>query len=143
MLIRNSIVNRVPLMIGFNSRDSMSNYLFPNGRDRFNRDPNLLIPYTWKIERNSPEEREILDGFRRVYFNGSETITEDMMMQWVDFCTDREKTAAISKFVDFHYKEQPVYYYRFSYSGAFSVTQVGCDFKHKKKILILILFPFR
>lgn len=104
--------------------NSMGNFNFPNGRDRFNEDPNLLIPGAWQIERNSPEEREILAGFRRVYFNNSEIITEEMMPQWVDFCTDRESTIGISKFVDFHYKHQPVYYYRFSYSGSFSLAQV-------------------
>jgi hypothetical protein len=123
-LVRNSTFNDVPLLIGFNSVDSMSNMNFPNGRNRFNADPNLLIPGAWKIERNSPEEREILDGFRRVYFNGSEVITEDMMWQWTEFCSDREGIIGISKFVDFHYKKQPVYYYRFGYSGAFSLTKV-------------------
>ncbi|CAG9798541.1 unnamed protein product [Chironomus riparius] len=123
VLARTANYNKVPLMIGFNSMDSMTNLLFPNGRDRFNADPHMLIPDAWKIERNSSEAWEIIDGFRRVYFNGSEIVTEDMMMQWMEFCSDRENAFGMSKFVDFHYKEQPVYYYRFSYSGAFSFSQ--------------------
>ena len=125
VLARTANYNKVPLMIGLNSMDSMTNLLFPNGRDRFNADPHLLIPDAWKIERNSDEAMEIIDGFRRVYFNGSEVVTEDMMMQWMEFCSDRENAFGMSKFVDFHYKQQPVYYYRFSYSGAFSFSQVS------------------
>jgi hypothetical protein len=125
ILVRNSTFNDVPLMIGFNSVESMSNMLFPNGRDRFNADPHLLIPDAWRIERNSADAREIIDGFRRVYFNGSEIVTEDMMWQWTEFCSDREAIFGISKMVDFHSKKQPVYYYKFGYSGAFSLTKVN------------------
>jgi hypothetical protein len=113
----------VPLLVGVNPQESLTNILFPQGRDRFNADPHLLIPYNWEIRRNSPEEAEILDGFRRVYFNGS-TVIEDMW-QWVQFCNDRENIFGISKLVNFHYKVQPTYYYTFSYVGAFSLTQVS------------------
>lgn len=120
---RNGTFNKVPLLVGFNSVDSMLNRLSPDGPTRFNENPNLLIPDAWKIEPNSLEAQEILAGFRRVYFNGSQTITPDMMNEWVDFCSDREIIFGMSKLVDFHYKRQPTYYYRFSYSGAFSYTQ--------------------
>jgi carboxylesterase type B len=125
LLVRNSNFNNVPLLVGFNSVDSLANMLFPDGPDRFNENPHLLIPDAWKIPPDSAEAREIIDGFRRVYFNGSETITQDMMWQWTEFCTDREMIFGISKLVDFHYPKQPTYYYRFSYSGSFSYTQVN------------------
>lgn len=124
VLVRNARFNDVPLLIGFNSVDSMANMNFPDGPTRFNENPHLLIPDAWKIAPNSPEAQEIINGFRRVYFNGSTTITPNMLWQWTQFCSDREVIFGISKLVDFHYKKQPTYYYRFSYSGAFSYTQV-------------------
>lgn len=123
-LVRNANYSSVPLLVGFNSVDSMSNMLFPDGPDRFNENPNLLIPAAWEIPHDSPDAREIIDGFRRVYFNSSETITPDMMWQWTEFCSDREVIFGVSKLVDFHHAKQPTFYYRFSYSGAFSYTQV-------------------
>jgi carboxylesterase type B len=45
------------------------------------------------------------------------------MWQWTQFCSDRETLFGISKLVDFHYQKQPVFYYRFSYSGSFSYSQ--------------------
>lgn len=125
ILARNATINNVPLLIGFNSMHSMENLNFPEGRDRFNEDPHLLIPDAWKIERDSPEAEEIIDGFRRVYFGGSEVITEEMMMEWMEYCSDRENIFPMSKFVDFHRNHQPIYYYRFSFSGAFSFHQVS------------------
>jgi carboxylesterase type B len=133
VLVRNSTFNDVPFLVGFNSVDSMSNMLFPDGPTRFNENPNLLIPDAWQIEPNSAEAREIIDGFRRVYFDGSEIIRPDQLWQWTQFCTDREHAFGISKLVDFHYQKQPVYYYRFSYSGAFSYTQVKNVFLFLKK----------
>lgn len=124
VLVRNATFNNVPLLVGFNSVDSMANMLFPDGPSRFNENPNLLIPDAWQITPNSPEAQEIIAGFRRVYFNGSDTITSDMLWQWTQFCSDREVLFGISKLVDFHYKQQPTFYYRFSYSGSFSYTQV-------------------
>jgi carboxylesterase type B len=92
VLIRNATFNAVPFMVGFVSEESMGNMLFPDGPTRFNANPHLLIPDAWQIEPNSSEAREILAGFRRVYFNGSETITPEMMWQWTQFCSDRCST---------------------------------------------------
>ena len=128
ILVRNATFNIVPLLVGFNSADSMGNMNFPDGPTRFNENPHLLIPAAWQIEENSSEAREIIDGFRRVYFNGSETITPDMLWQWTIFCSDREILFGISKLVDFHYQKQPTFYYRFNYSGSFSYTQVKFNF---------------
>lgn len=132
VIIRNATFNDVPFLVGFNSDDSMSNMLFTDGPTRFNENPNLLIPDAWQIAPNSPEAQEIIDGFRRVYFNDSDTITSDMMWQWSQFCSDRELLFGVSKLVDFHYKKQPTFYYRFSYSGSFSYSQVNFleRFKH-------------
>ena len=124
ILVRNGTFNDVPLLVGFNSVDSMANMGWPEGRTRFNENPNLLIPDAWQIEPDSSEAQEIIDGFRRVYFNGSEIITPEMMWQWTQFCSDREIIFGVSKLVDFHYKQQPTYYYRFSYSGNLSYTQI-------------------
>lgn len=127
VLVRRAEASEVPLLVGFNSVESMTNMLFPDGPTRFNADPHLLIPDAWQIERNSSEADEIISGFRRVYFNGSDVIEPDMLWQWTQFCSDRELIFRVSKLVDFHRELQPTYYYRFSYSGSFSYTQVRND----------------
>ncbi|CRK97482.1 CLUMA_CG010871, isoform A [Clunio marinus] len=124
ILVRNGTFNDVPLLVGFNSVESMTNMLFPDGITRFNENPNLLIPDAWQIEANSQEANEIINGIRRVYFNGSDVIRPDMLWQWTQFCSDRELIFGVSKLIDFHYKRQPVYYYRFSYSGSLSFSQI-------------------
>lgn len=124
VLVRNGTFNDVPLLVGFNSVESMRNMLHPEGQTRFNNNPHLLIPEAWQITPNSSEANEIISGIRRVYFNDSVVITPEMLWEWTQFCSDRELIFGISKLVDFHYKNQPTFYYRFSYSGSFSFTQV-------------------
>lgn len=128
VLVRNGTFNDVPLLVGFNSVSSMTNMLSSGGLQRFNDNPHLLIPDAWQIEPNSSEANEIIDSIRRIYFNGSDVITPEMLWQWTEFCSDRENTFGMSKLVDFHHSRQPTFYYRFSYSGSFSYFQVKLIF---------------
>lgn len=126
-LIRNGNVNRVPYMVGFNGaeslyavRDAVSD---PTILERFNQNPNLLIPPEWNVQPNSAAAMEIINAFRSIYFFGSPVITQDMVWQWSQYVSDREFIFGISKLARLHRIHQSVFYFRFSYSGSLSFAQ--------------------
>lgn len=128
-LIRNGNINTVPFLVGFNSVESM--YVIsralndPTHLEAYNQNPNLLVPSEWNLIPNSPNSNEVLAAFRNLYFGGAQTITPDMALQWANYASDREYIFGISKLARLHRYRQPVYYYRFSYSGALSFSQRG------------------
>jgi acetylcholinesterase len=128
-LVRNGNINQVPYMIGFNSLESLYSIrdilADPTILERFNQNPNLLIPPEWNLAPNSPEALEVIDAFRSLYFNGSTVITTDMALQWAEFSSDREFIFGISKQARLHRLRQSIYYFQFSYSGALSFVQRG------------------
>jgi carboxylesterase type B len=131
-LVRNGNINRVPYMIGFNSVESMYSlrdvYGNPTILERFNQNPNLLIPPEWNLRPNSTEAFEVINAFRSIYFGGSPVITQDMAWQWTQYVSDREFIFGISKQARLHETRQSVYYFRFSYSGALSFAQRAFGF---------------
>lgn len=132
MILRGNI-NQVPFLVGYTSDEN----LFAKDQiredstilERFNHNPNLLVPPEWNIEPNSPEANEVINGFRNLYFNGSRNITTDYALQWSHYSTDRDFIFGMSKMVRLHRSRQPIYYYRFSYSGALNIAKrlMGID----------------
>ena len=129
VLVRQQAINTVPFLLGFNSIESM--YVIsralsdPTHLEPFNQNPNLLVPPEWNLTPNSPFANEVITAFRNLYFGGSSVITPDMALQWANYASDREYIYGISKMARLHRVRQPVYYYRFSYSGALSFAQRG------------------
>jgi carboxylesterase type B len=129
LMLRFGNVNRVPLVVGFNSAESLDTVI-PAASDpllleRLNMNPNLLVPLEWNIEPGSPRAQEVIAAFRSLYFGGAQTITADMALQWSDYVSDRLYVFGISKLARLHRPLQPVFYYRFSFSGALSFGQRG------------------
>lgn len=114
-------------MIGFNgveSINSMSDALSdPTIFERFNQNPNLLIPSEWNLTPNSPEAIEVINAIRQTYFFGLAVLNEDLIWQWAAYVSDREFIFGISKQARLHQSRQQVFYYRFSYVGALSFAQ--------------------
>ena len=125
-LVRFGNVNQVPYMVGFNSMESLyavRDVMNPVVIERFNQNPNLLVPSEWNLTPNSAEALEVITAFRNLYFGGSQNITQDMPWQWASYVSDREFNFGISKQARLHQLRQSVYYFRFSYSGALSFAQ--------------------
>lgn len=129
LMLRFGNVNRVPLVVGFNSAESLHVVAEvtnnPLALERFNQNPNLLVPLEWNIAPNSPQAQEVIAAFRTLYFGGAQNITANMAVQWSDYVSDREYISGISKLARLHRPLQRVFYYRFSFSGALSFGQRG------------------
>ena len=126
-LVRFGRINSVPFLIGFNSAEMLpainSIRDDPTILERFNQNPNLLVPLEWNIQPNSPQALEVIAAFRNLYFGGAQIITQDMALQWSDYVSDREFIFGISKMARLHRARQNVYYFRFSYKGSLSFAQ--------------------
>lgn len=126
-LIENGKINRVPYIIGFNAHEAL--YEILNVRmdssilDGYNNDPFLLVPSEWNLSRNTPQAQEVIDTFRRIYFDGATTITPDMSYQYSNYKSDRDFIFGISKQAQLHHDKQTVFYFRFSYRGALNFIQ--------------------
>lgn len=127
-LIATGNINRVPYMIGFNSMESLYSIadIFgnPSILDRFNQDPNNLLPVEWNLTPNSPQAQEVITAFRNLYFGGATQITTDHFWGWTQYVSDREFIFGCEKAVRLHWTHQSVYNFRFSFSGAKSVAQI-------------------
>lgn len=121
-LIRNGNINQVPYITGYVSAESL--YAIPriNGdptfMERFNQNPNLLIPREWNIAPNSAISIAVITTFRNIYFGGAQVLTAEHAQGWANYESDREYNFPVSKIARLHRQRQPVYYYRFSYDGA-------------------------
>ncbi len=128
-LIASGNINRVPYIIGFNSFESMYSItdLFqdPTLLNRFNQNPNLLIPPEWDIAPNSPEATEVITAFRNLYFGGSTIITSGQSLGWSQYVSDREFIFGCERAARVHFNQQNVYYFRFSFSGSKNVSEIS------------------
>lgn len=126
-LVRQGNVNRVPMLVGFNSIESAATIRDitrdPTILERFNQNPHLLIPYEWNVQPGSPQATEIITTFRNLYFGGRVNITLEDSIGWMQYVSDREFIFGVSKLARLHQAQQPVFYFQFSYSGSLSWTQ--------------------
>jgi carboxylesterase type B len=127
-LITSGNINTVPYMIGFNSMESLYSIadltVAPNQLDRFNQDPNLLIPLEWNLTPSSAEALEVISAFRNLYFGGASVITSSHFWGWTQYVSDREFIFGCDKAARLHWNQQPLYNFKFAYSGAMSVAQI-------------------
>lgn len=128
-LIRSGNINRVPYMIGFNGAESLMaiSDVFSDSTilERFNQNPNLLLPPEWNLTPNGANAIEVINAFRSVYFGGATEITTELAWQWSNYVSDREFIFGISKQARLHRNWNSTFYFRFSYSGALSFAQRG------------------
>lgn len=126
-LVRFGLINLVPYMVGFNAQESLnaiSNIASDSTiLERFNHNPNLLVPTEWGLTPGSIQAQEVITAFRHTYFGGSQNITTDMAWQWANYVSDREFIFGISKQARLHRQRQNVFYFRFSYSGSLNFAQ--------------------
>lgn len=136
-LVQSGRINRVRYMIGFNSGESLPviNELNadPTMLQRLNESPYDLVPSEWNLGQGSPEALAVISTFRRIYFGGAVNITQAMALQFSHYTSDREFVFGISKQAELHSQVQDVFYFRFSFSGAFSFNQ---------RSLNLMQYPF-
>lgn len=126
-LVREGNVNRVPFMVGFNSIESAPSINDINNDptilERFNQNPNLLIPSEWNLQPGSQQASEVITTFRNIYFGGRVNITLNDSIGWMQYVSDREFIFGVSKLARLHRAQQPVFYFQFSYSGSLSFIQ--------------------
>lgn len=129
-LIESGNINKVPYLIGFSSCESLHviNDVKRNWTaiDEMNQNPFLLVPAEWKLLPESPEALEVAEAFKKLYFSGSKNISV-LGWEWANYFSDRQFNFGISKMTKLHSKVQPVYFFRFSYSGALNFGQRFLD----------------
>lgn len=127
-LIAHGQINSVPYLVGFNSMESLYSiaqvFMDPTILNRFNQDPNNLLPIEWNLTPNSLEANEVIIAFRNLYFNGETQITFDHIWGWTQYVSDREFIFGVDKLTRLHWQKQSLYKFMFSYSGAKSVLQI-------------------
>ena len=127
-LLRAGNINRVPYLLGFNSVESLNSIANirddPSILERFNQNPNLLIPREWNIAPNSQTATQMIASIRSVYFQGSQVLTPAMEWEWSNFVSDREFILGVSRQANWHVSLQPTYYFQFSYSGSLNLFKI-------------------
>lgn len=125
-LITNGNINKVPYMIGFTSSESL--YVINDVKQNWtvinemNENPFLIVPSEWNLTPESPEAVEVIETFNKVYLTNLKNVSA-AAWEWANYFSDREIIFGVSKQAQFHSKVQPVYYFRFSYSGALNFGQ--------------------
>lgn len=140
-MLRGGLINRIPYLLGFNSVESLNSIAHirddPTILERFNQNPNLLIPREWNIEPNTQTASQMITAIRNTYFGGRLTVTPDMEWEWSNFVSDREFILGVSRAANWHVNFQPTYYFKFSYSGSLNLLKIALrlgEFPGKYKI---------
>lgn len=131
--------NDVPLIIGGTSDESVFGIrelmIDKDTFNRYNQNPELLIPLEWKSFLKSSQYKEVIDLIRHFYFTDGilkDTITGQY--EYSKYCSDLQFLYPLDKTVRLmstNYKS-PIYYYNFSYSGALN---------NNKRLMFLEQFP--
>ncbi len=122
-LLHSGNFSRVPYLLG---HASMENLQFIAAFDRlvverFAQNLNLFVPAIWNLRPNSPEALEVITDFMDVYFNGSfDAATDDRGLRFIDFMSDTQFIHGMTRQARLHSAFQDVFFYQFSYSGAFN-----------------------
>jgi carboxylesterase type B len=126
-LIKNGNINRVPYIIGFMSVEQLEDIekleQNPTIIERFTQNQNLLIPQIWNLQPGSSQAQEVIRAILDMYFGGRLNSSNDFLWQWANYASDRHFIFGISKSCRAHSAMQNVFYYRFSYSGAFNFNK--------------------
>lgn len=116
----------VPHIIGYTSDEALysiaEQLLDPTVVPTINANRNLVVPTTmWDVDPNSSVGQSITDEFWDFYLNGQD-LSESNRYQWSQFNSDVHFNWGIDQCVRLHASRQtnPVYYYVFSYDGAFN-----------------------
>jgi bile salt-stimulated lipase len=123
-LVKAGNFSRVPYLVGYNSMESFMYY----GQglidrflvERFDQNLNQLVPVLWGLRPNSPEALKVSSAVMATYFNGSFNGTDDLGLRFVDYLSDTTFIHGTTRQAELHSALQDVYFYRFSYSGAFN-----------------------
>lgn len=131
--------NIVPLIIGGTSEESLfvirELMIDPDSFNRFNQNPHLLIPSSWKNRLNSQQCDEVSELIRSFYFSkGILHESEEGQYEYSQYASDVQFLYPIDKTVQMmavNYKA-PIFYYNFSFSGALN---------NNKRFMFLENFP--
>ncbi len=121
-LLHSGDFSRVPYLLG---HASMENLQFIAAFDRlvverYAQNLNLFVPALWNLRPNSPEALEVISDFMDVYFNGTFDAADDRGLRFIDFMSDTQFIHGMTRQARLHSAFQDVYFYQFSYSGAFN-----------------------
>lgn len=115
----------IPLIIGYCSDESLfsitEQVLDPTVAPTINANRNLIVPITlWNVDRNSPAGDSITNEFFNFYLDGQD-LSPANRYQWSQYNSDAHFNWGIDQSVRYHAQQSsPVYYYVFSYDGAFN-----------------------
>lgn len=125
-IIESGNITKVPYMIGFTSSENLAviNEVKNNSTmiENLKQNPFALVPSDWNLSPGSSEAEEVIEAFRKIYLIESKNISE-AAWEWANYFSDREFVFGIIKQAQIHSKLQPVYFFRFSYSGALNFGQ--------------------
>lgn len=115
----------IPLIIGYTSDEALyviaEQLLDPTVAPTINANRNLVVPTTmWDVDPNSAEGHAITDAFFDFYMHG-EDLSPTNRYEWSQFNSDVHFNWGVDQCVRLHARQSnPVYYYVFSYDGAFN-----------------------
>lgn len=118
----------IPLIIGYTSDESLfviaEQVLDPTVAPIINANRSLVVPTTiWDVDPNSAAGQSITDEFWNYYMNGQD-LSPANWYQWSQFNSDVHFNWGIDQCVRYHSRQSnPVYYYVFSYDGAFNFVK--------------------
>lgn len=115
----------IPLIIGYTSDESLfsitEQIMDPTVAPTINANRNMIVPTTmWDVDPNSPAGDSITNQFWNFYLNGQD-LAPGNRYEWSQFNSDAHFNWGIDQCVRLHASQSnPVYYYVFSYDGAFN-----------------------
>lgn len=112
----------VPLMIGNTNREGLfvlrSINLEPDTIDKYNENPDYLVPPSYSIFNDTKKVKEVSDLFKKLYFHGN-NLTKYQENEFADYQTDAGFRFPTDRFIKLYATKsaEAIYYYQFSYSG--------------------------
>lgn len=93
--------------------------LLPGMLERYNENPDFLVPLSFNLPRNSVESREVSTTFRQLYFGG-ENLSSRNLNGFADYQTDAQFKFTTQRVLNLfmEHSNTPIYKYSFSYDGS-------------------------
>nr|WCC58185.1 carboxylesterase [Pharsalia antennata] len=125
-------INKVPLLIGINSEESLG-----NAKDlaslletfvKYDNNPELLIPSDMHVDGSS-NKSEVAEEIRKIYVDEGKGM-QDNLGKSLGYISDNSYTRAIIKHAELQSNYTDVYFYQFSHKGPMgnnNITLEGAD----------------
>lgn len=129
-LVKNNM-NKVPLMIGYNSAEGLLNLVEQlNASDFNNKNPQYIVPREISEKVTEQKTRELGERIKEFYV-GNADFNNETAVALVNIVSDLHFVYSIHRFAHFYsLKHKPIYMYRFNYDTDLNVFKQYSGFPH-------------